>query len=81
MSEYCFNLLFDKPSRNAAKTIDRICKDEGGWGFNELNVKEGEHPWCNSGRYQGWCVGPNRGSPFDQDLADRVSSRIAKEVR
>lgn len=78
MSEYMFGVMHNKPSRAKAKKMDRICREEGGYGLNEVNVKEGTHPGVNHGKYQGWFSGPNRGNPFDQKLATRVSDRIAK---
>jgi len=80
MSELCFHVMHTKPTRKQAKRIERIVIDEGGWAFKVLNVTQGDEPWCNNGHYQGWCTGPNRGAPWDQELAARVAERIAKEV-
>ena len=41
-----------------------------------VNVKAGECPGINGGRYQGWYVGPNYGAPFDARLAQRVDARL-----
>lgn len=79
MSEYMWGNTYNKPTRAKAKKMDRICRDEGGYGLNEVNVKEGSTPGINNGLYQGWFCGPNRGTPFDQEMAQRVTERIAKE--
>lgn len=79
MSEFMFSITRNKPTRATAKKMHRICREEGGFGFTEVNVKEGDAPGINNGRYQGWFCGPNRGTPFDQDLAKRVRERVEKE--
>ena len=79
MSEFMWGITYKKPSRANAKKMDRICREEGGWGFDEVNVKEGTTPGINNGRYQGCFYGPNYGSPHDKDLARRVRQRIDKE--
>jgi hypothetical protein len=76
MSEYMWGITYEKPSRASAKKMDKICKEEGGYGYNEVNVKEGRSPGINNGRYQGWFCGPNMGDPFDGDLARRVDARV-----
>ena len=77
MSEYMFGVTRENPGRREAHRWDRICREEGGYGYTELNVGEGETPGVNNGRYQGWFSGPNLGSPFDDRLRDRVMDRIA----
>ena len=79
MSEFMWGVTYKKPSRANAKKMDRICREEGGWGFDEVNVKDGATPGINNGRYQGHFYGPNYGSPHDGDLAKRVSERIKRE--
>mgnify|MGYP001145623081 CR=1 FL=1 len=76
MSEYCFGVTYDKPAKREAERWDRICKQEGGFGYTEVNRKEGDCIGINNGRYQGWFVGPNYGAPFDEQLAQRVFDRI-----
>lgn len=80
MGEYFWGIRKIKPSRKAAKKMDQICKEEGGYGYTEINVKEGTTLGINNGQYQGWMSGPNRGSPFDSELAARVDARIIREV-
>lgn len=80
MGEYFWGIRTKKVSRKAATKMHKICIEEGGNGFTEINVAEGRTPGVNSGRYQGWFSGPNRGAPFDQELAMRVDSRIRREV-
>ena len=79
MSEFMWGRITQKPSRAKAKKMDRICREEGGSGFDEVNVTAGFTPGINNGRYQGWFIGPNRGAPYDRDLAKRVSERIKRE--
>jgi hypothetical protein len=75
MSEYMFGVTYTKPSRKDAKRFDRICRDEGGYGFTEVNVRADQSQGVNNGRYQGWFTGPNYGAPFDDHLRDRVLER------
>ena len=79
MSEFMWGITYKKPSRANAKKMDRICREEGGWGFNEVNVTAGFTPGINNGRYQGWFAGPNHGEPYNSDLAKRVNERIKRE--
>lgn len=44
MPEFMWGCITQKPSRANAKKMDRICREEGGWGFDEVNVKEGATP-------------------------------------
>lgn len=76
MSEYMFGITYNKPSQRKAKQWDRICRELGGYGYNEVNRVEGATPGINSGRYQGWFVAPNRGWGIDDELAKRVLSKI-----
>jgi len=77
--EFMWGVTTQKPSRAKAKKMDKICRDEGGYGLHEVNVEEGAAPGLNNGRYQGWFAGPNYGSPHNGDLARRVAERIEKE--
>lgn len=79
MSEFMWGVTCSNPGRAKAKKMDRICREEGGYGFQEVNVKEGASPGINNGRYQGWFTGPNHGAPHDGDLARRVGDRIDSE--
>lgn len=79
MSEFMFGVTRKDPGRKKAKKWDRICREEGGYGFDEINVVEGETPGINYGYYQGWFAGPNRGAPEDGELAKRVFDRIERE--
>ena len=79
MSEFMWGVL-TKPMPTAAEAArwDRICREEGGYGYTEVNRVRGSTPGINSGYYQGWFSGPNRGNPFDQAMAERVAARIAR---
>ena len=81
MSEYMWGVTYNKPTRKAAKQMDKICREEGGFGLNEVNVTQGTTIGINNGRYQGWFCGPNRGHPFDDQLRERVAARIELEVK
>jgi hypothetical protein len=74
-------MTYNKPSRKAAKQMDKICREEGGFGLNEVNVIRGRTIGVNAGSYQGWFCGPNRGYPFDDQLRDRVAARVELEVK
>ncbi len=80
MSEYLWGITHKKPSRKEAARMHAICREEGGYGFVEVNVIKGTVPSINNGEYAGWFSGPNRGSPFDEDLAMAVSNRIIHEA-
>ena len=79
MSEYMFGICKAKPTLAQAKRRDQICKEEGGWGYTEVNRRRGSNPGINHGEYQGWYSGPNRGNPFDDRLARRVMDRVSAE--
>lgn len=80
MSPYMINVTKTMPTREQAQRIGEICREEGGYGLVEANVKEGSDMGLKGGRYMGWMTGHNRGSPFDQDMAKRVRDRIDAEV-
>jgi len=80
MSEYMWVIGRRKPPRKIARAMDRICREEGGYGFVEFNVREGSKPDTNNGQYLSWLEGPNRGAPFDGDLQRRVTDRIKREL-
>ena len=79
MSVFMWGATTQKPSRSRAKKMSRICREEGGDGFDEVNVTDGFTPGVNNGRYQGWFVGPNHGEPHNSDLSRRVKERIERE--
>lgn len=84
MSEYMFGIIYDRPSKKDADRMDKICRKAGGYGFNEVNRREGDCPGINNGHYQGWFCGPNLGSPFDDRLRVDVLSQcegILKKYR
>jgi len=78
MSEYMWGVSYSRPSRKIAALMDKICREEGGYGLNEVNVVQGRTIGVNNGQYQGWFCGPNRGYPFDDQLRDRVEARISQ---
>lgn len=63
MSEHMFGVSRKKPSRADAKRMDRIARK------HDCALIEVTLPGTG---YQRWFVGPNRGSPFDQQMADAV---------
>ncbi len=67
-----FGVQRGKQSAAAVAAKDRICKEEGGHGYIYENIP-------GTG-LQGWYTGPNRGAPFDGELAQRVLARVAREV-
>lgn len=70
MSEYLFGVTREKLSARECKRRDRICCEEGGWGYTQANIP-------GTG-WQGWFSAPNRGSPFDADLERRVLERVER---
>lgn len=73
---FFFGSSTTRVTRAAARKIASIARAEGAE-LVEVNVKPGQAPGINGGRYQRWFTGPNQGNPFDQQLAARVSARIA----
>ncbi len=73
MSEYMFGVRRGKTPAREAQRLDRICVDEGGYGFTQIDQSHGT---AHGGRWLGWFAGPNRGEPFDRNLAARVLARI-----
>jgi len=68
---YMFGICREKLSKKEVTRRDRICKEEGGYGF-ELIRDPGEG-------WKGWFSGPNRGDPFDSALRQRVLDRVHTE--
>lgn len=72
---YMWGITTERPTRAEARRRREAAKAEGAT-YVEANVKAGECPGINGGRYQGWYVGPNYGAPFDARLAQRVDARL-----
>jgi hypothetical protein len=72
MSEFMFGVSREKPTRKAAKLMNRIAERHGAY------LVEVQLPGTG---YQRWFAGPNRGNPFDEAMARAVYDDIAKEVR
>lgn len=68
MSEFMFGVYRGKLSARECARRDRICRDEGGYGYTQIN--DPGQGWI------GWYTGPNLGAPFDGDLAARVTARV-----
>lgn len=77
MSEYMFGVTHRKLSARECKRRDRICQDEGGYGYSQI---DDSHGTADGGRWIGWFSGPNRGEPFDGQLAARVLARVEKKL-
>jgi len=78
MSEYMFGAQRTKVTAREATRRDRICRDEGGYGYSQIDESHGTSA---GGRWLGWFSGPNRGEPFDRALAARVLARIGDDTR
>jgi hypothetical protein len=74
MSEHMFGVTRHKLSARDVARRDRICREEGGYGYTQVD----DSP-AHGNRWIGWFVGPNRGEPFNRQLADRVLARIKKK--
>lgn len=74
MNEYMFGTTRGKTPAREAQRRDRICRAEGGYGFTQIDESHGT---AEGGRWIGWYSGPNRGEPFDGQLAARVLARVA----
>lgn len=69
MSDYMFGIIRGrKPSDERIREMNRICREEGGYGFIWYRDPNGSS--------YGWFTGPNFGNPFDKDLRDRVLKRL-----
>jgi len=68
MSEYMFGNTREPCSEEEADRRDKICKEEGGYGFTFITEP--------TGRWLGWYAGPNLGAPFDKDLENRVLNKV-----
>ena len=76
MSVYLWGITYARPSRSEAALRRRAAKAEGA-DYIEINVRPGEDPGVNGGRYQAWYSGPNLGAPYDCALAEGVAARLA----
>ena len=78
MSEYMFGVCRHKVSDRESRRRDRICRQEGGLGYQQI---DDSHGTAIGGRWVGWYAGPNYGEPFDRDLASAVLSRVGPCTR
>ena len=76
MSTNMFGITRDMPAQETADRWDEICREEGGYGYIEVNRTRNEAPGINNGEYQGWFTAPDLGAPFDQALRCSVMRRI-----
>jgi hypothetical protein len=74
MSEHMFGVEHRKLSAREVARRDRICRADGGYGYTQI---DDSHGTAAGGRWIGWYSGPNRGEPFDRDLAARVLAHVA----
>lgn len=63
MSEYMFGVSTVRPTRAAAKKMNRVAEAEGAYLVEVTLPGEG---------YKRWFAGPNRGFPFDNALSNAV---------
>lgn len=70
MSEFMFGVSHVPCSEEEACLRDKICKEEGGYGYTYITDP--------TGKWTGWFAGPNQGNPFDNNLRDRVLSRLSE---
>jgi hypothetical protein len=78
MSEYHFGVNREKLSGRECTRRDRICRQEGGHGYTQMDESRGT---AHGGRWIGWFSGPNRGEPCDSQLASRVLARVSAKGR
>ena len=72
MSETMFGIPHGKATKAEARRRDRICRREGGHGWQQIDQSYG----TRGGQWIGWYTGPNRGEPYDRDLAQRVLAAV-----
>ena len=75
MSEYMFGTTRRKLTSAQVKRRDRICTDEGGYGYQQIDESHGT---AEGGRWLGWFSAPNRGEPFDRLLSRRVLEAVER---
>ncbi len=73
---YLWGITTVRPSRQEARLRQRAAESEGAE-YVEANVRPGSAPGINGGRYQGWYSGPNLGSPFDRDMAQKIAATLS----
>jgi hypothetical protein len=76
--EYLFGTHKGKLSTRETARRHRICREEGGYGYTQIDNSHGTA--LPNGDWIGWFSGPNRGEPFNSDLAQRVMDRVQKSV-
>jgi len=77
MSEYFFGITHNKPTAAIAKRRDRVARKHGG-AYVEVNRREGSALGINHGRYQSWYAIPNRGNPFDAQIAAEIRAELGE---
>jgi len=55
---HIFGVTLNRPSRREANLRWRIARQHDGW-FTEVNLREGDAPGINGGKYQGWFEVPD----------------------
>ena len=72
MSDHMFGVSRDILKASEIRRRDRICREEGGYGYCQIDESHGT---ASGGRWLGWFSGPSKGAPFDDGLARRVLAR------
>lgn len=70
MSAHMFGVERAKLPKREVQRRDRICRQLGGYGYEQIDESHG------GGRWLGWFSGPNRGEPLDCELARRVMDAV-----
>ncbi len=78
MSEYMWGCCRERLSQQEVRRRDRACRAEGGYGYTQIDESHGT---AAGGRWIGWYSGPNRGEPFDRQLAAAVETRLRAEAQ
>lgn len=73
MSEHMFGVTRRRLPAAEVKRRDRICRKHGGYGYTQYDESHGT---AHGGRWIGWFSGPNRGDPFDRQLAHAVMAEV-----
>ena len=66
-----FELTRARLSARESARRHRLCRAESGYGYTQI---DDSHGTAAGGRWIGWYSGPNRGEPWDSDLARRVEA-------
>lgn len=72
MSDFQFGVTHRRVTQKEASRLNTICRKEGGFGF----IGPVDLP---GNPVKGWMRGPNKGLPFDGDLARRVLAAVEAE--